>query len=129
MTDNITLSCLIYNDPIDQSFSIEIPQTSTVCNLKKLIKENRKHTFRDVDGDKLMLWKVDIPDDNEAIIKQLIFEDMIFGSTELLIGTRTIAEYFAVQPNKHCIHVIIKGPPGILYAFSWIFFRANSILT
>ena len=76
-----------------------------------------------------MLWKVDIPDDNEAIIRQLIFEDTIFGNTELLIGTRTIAEYFAVQPNKHRIHVIIKQLPGTLYAFSWLFFCANSILT
>ncbi|KAG0045505.1 hypothetical protein BGZ83_009310, partial [Gryganskiella cystojenkinii] len=60
MTDNQwTLFCLI--DGEDTPFSIQIPSSKTIDELKKAIKAEKTPEFDDMAADKLTLWKVSIP--------------------------------------------------------------------
>ncbi|KAG0035316.1 hypothetical protein BGZ81_009812 [Podila clonocystis] len=71
MTNNpLTLFCLADGNPTSNAFSIKIPTNDTIHDLKKLIKAEKTNDFSDVDADKLTLWRVSIPidDDNEIPI-------------------------------------------------------------
>jgi Crinkler effector protein N-terminal domain len=47
------------DDPI-RVFHIKIDGTESVGSLRKAIKEEKKHMFKDVDADALDLWKVNL---------------------------------------------------------------------
>ena len=57
--DNYTLFCLIENISAD-SFSVDINPQKTVGHLRKCIKNEKQNDLKDVDADRLMLWKVDV---------------------------------------------------------------------
>ena len=64
----ITLFCLVHGESAANVFSIKIPQTDTVDDLKDLIKSKKQNKFRNIDADELILWKVNIPDDDEETL-------------------------------------------------------------
>ena len=57
-TGSYTLNCLLLGDALSQIFEIEIAPTKNVAALRRLIKEELKHAFRDIDAKSLMLVKV-----------------------------------------------------------------------
>ncbi|KAF9078942.1 hypothetical protein BGX23_005644, partial [Mortierella sp. AD031] len=62
MTDNrFNLFCLVNGEASSNAFSIKIPSTDTVDDLKDLIKTKKAPRFDDVAADELTLWKVSIP--------------------------------------------------------------------
>ncbi|KAF9342352.1 hypothetical protein BGX26_007713, partial [Mortierella sp. AD094] len=58
MTD-LTLWCIIENDTT--SFSVTIPSSQTVDDLKKTIHAANTATFKNIDSKALILWKARIP--------------------------------------------------------------------
>jgi hypothetical protein len=58
MRSNYKLNCLVLGDDPSHIFSVDIAPTESVSALKDLIKEKKKHAFRDVDADSLKLWNV-----------------------------------------------------------------------
>ncbi|KFH63329.1 hypothetical protein MVEG_10739 [Podila verticillata NRRL 6337] len=66
MTDNrLTLFCLIDGEAMFNAFSVKISSGDTVDDLKDLIKAKKTNDFSDLDADKLTLWRVSIPDDDD----------------------------------------------------------------
>ena len=63
-----TLFCRLEDDPNGSPFPVETDPNRTVGELKKLIKNEKPNDLRDVDSDKLVLWKVSPkkPIQNEA---------------------------------------------------------------
>jgi len=55
---DLNLNCFVYGDEPGRIFPIQIAQTKTVGDLRKAIKDEKKNAFRDVDADRLDLWKV-----------------------------------------------------------------------
>src|SRR5213080_2518600 len=69
MTNTTILFCLIYgDDPTQCAFPIKVSITDTVGDLKKLIKDKKASDFNDITVDKLMLWRVNIPQDELATL-------------------------------------------------------------
>jgi hypothetical protein len=58
MQSNYKLNCLVSGGDLSHIFEIKIAPTESVSALKELIKEKQKHAFRDVDANRLDLWKV-----------------------------------------------------------------------
>jgi hypothetical protein len=58
MSNILELNCWVLGDDPRRVFSVEIVISKTVSALKKLIKDEKKHTFDGIDADLLDLWKV-----------------------------------------------------------------------
>ncbi|KAG1731694.1 hypothetical protein EDB19DRAFT_2007418 [Suillus lakei] len=101
MESNLKLNCFILGDDPDHSFSVDIVQTRTVSDLKKLIKEKNKHEFDGVDAKRLKLWQVDIDPKKE---KKL---DLPHDAKKLQPLTR-LSEVFTVQPEDRHLHIFVE---------------------
>ncbi|OAQ22601.1 hypothetical protein K457DRAFT_25897 [Linnemannia elongata AG-77] len=80
MNDNhLTLFCLVDGEATSNAFSVKIPLSDTIDDLKGLIKTKKTNDFQDVDADKLTLWATnklsmvfdaDLPEDTIHVIVQ-----------------------------------------------------------
>jgi hypothetical protein len=64
MDTPITLNCLAVDDKahiLGDVFALDIPCRALVSRLKGEIKDKKAHDMRDVDADRLMLWKLSSP--------------------------------------------------------------------
>ncbi|KAG0287865.1 hypothetical protein BGZ98_004454, partial [Dissophora globulifera] len=111
MTDNrLSLFCLVDGDAT--SFSIKIPLSDTVDDLKKAIKDEIPDTFNGVDSKNLALWRVSIPVPPKKDRKHISLSDLPSNSREELDETDDVADVFADTPPKKTIHIIVQRPPS-----------------
>ena len=67
MSSILTLFCCVRGDNANRIFSVDIKSSDYVADLKKSIKSENEITFRNLEAKALMLWKADIPvDENFA---------------------------------------------------------------
>ena len=59
--NSLTLFCLVDGEATSNAFSIKIPSSGTVDDLKDLIKTKKVPEFDNIAADKLALWRVSIP--------------------------------------------------------------------
>ena len=102
---SITLLCLVKGNTLANAFPVDIDKDQLVGHLKKVIKAEKQNDFTSIDADKLKLWKVTIPDDQDDLLSNLTLND----GNELL-ATREIGDYWTEKPPKRNIHVIISPP-------------------
>jgi hypothetical protein len=57
----LELNCLVFGQPKERIFQIEIESTKCVSNLKDLIKEKKKPQLDYIAADELDLWKISVP--------------------------------------------------------------------
>ena len=106
----ITLFCLFHGELAQHAFSVSILTTSIIDKLKDVIKEKQPNDLRDIDTNKLVLWKVNIPiDDADAVLKDLILENNEEKGIQELLPMDDITNVFPAPPKKH-IHVIVERP-------------------
>src|SRR5688572_12158534 len=102
---SITLLCLVKGNKTSNAFAVDIDREKLVSHLKKVIKAEKQNDFAGIDADKLKLWKVTIPGDQDEQLKNLILED-----SDELLAIRKISKYFPDSPPEEHIHVIVKLP-------------------
>ncbi|RHZ58297.1 hypothetical protein Glove_374g15 [Diversispora epigaea] len=110
----IILSCLVAGENPSNAFEVEIAKSKSISFLKEVIKEKKKNDFATFDADKLKLWKVDIPTENEnekltAVqnINVNIKDDL--GGEELKPLSK-ISKHFPTEPPEEHIHIIVRRP-------------------
>jgi hypothetical protein len=103
----LELNCLVRGDGTDHVFTIEIVNTKNVSALRKAIKEEKKHKFKHVDADSLILWNVSIPVNNnfQENVKKLDLRD-----EEALSLVKDLSRVFVGEPTRQKVHVIVKAP-------------------
>ncbi|KAH7055052.1 hypothetical protein BKA57DRAFT_452890 [Linnemannia elongata] len=112
MTNNhLTLFCLVDGEATSNAFSVKIPSSDTVDDLKDLIKTKKAPRFDDVAADELTLWHIDYPV-VAANKHQPVLLNAINSPTEL-DPTDDIADVFAETPPKKTIHVLVQRPPPV----------------
>jgi len=113
MTDNrLTLFCLVDGEATSNAFSIKIPSSDTVDELKDLIKIKNPDTFSRVDAKELTLWRVSILDDDNGEEDFPILLDNISGKDrKKLRATSELSDVFEETPPKKTIHIIVQRPP------------------
>ena len=99
-TENYTLYCFIETINVE-AFPVDIDPNKTVGHLKKFIKNEKQNDLKDVDADKLMLWKVDVSEVEEIDLSGL-------GDGNALKSTWSISDYWEGKPSKKQIHVYIR---------------------
>ncbi|KAG0345523.1 hypothetical protein BG005_001273, partial [Podila minutissima] len=110
MTDNrMGLFCLVDGEATSNAFSIKIPSSDTVDDLKDLIKAKIPDTFNGVDAKDLTLWRVSIPVVAVDKHKPIVLNE--FESATELDPTDDVSDIFAEQPPKKTIHIIVQRPP------------------
>jgi hypothetical protein len=107
MATIITLFCMVHGDPVQRAFEIDISNDKSVSCLKDEIKKKKENDFRDIDADKLTLWKVDIPDGDEDAVKNLFKDNKTNGV--MLRPIWKISKWFSKLDGEH-IHVVIERP-------------------
>lgn len=109
----ITLNCVIKDNPIEKQFQIKIDKKEWICELREVIKKNQSDTF--MSGSlSIKLWQVDIDPDNKAVLEQVknadsdsIVESVSEG-TRIIDGFSKIENHFSnLDPNK--IHLVVQG--------------------
>jgi len=91
------------------SFSVTIQSSKTVDDLKKAIKEEKKNDLKDIDADRLTLYKVSIPDGKnlEQSAQQAIRE-----APELDVPSCPLFEEFGTQPKAKTVSIVVTLPEG-----------------
>ncbi|GET59098.1 kinase-like domain-containing protein [Rhizophagus irregularis DAOM 181602=DAOM 197198] len=102
---SITLLCLVKGNTTASAFPIDINKDQLVGHLKKVIKAEKAPEFDNFPADKLRLWKVTIPGDQDDQLRNLILQD-----SDELLAIRKISKYFPDSPPEEHIHVIVKLP-------------------
>ncbi|GET55408.1 hypothetical protein GLOIN_2v1883277 [Rhizophagus irregularis DAOM 181602=DAOM 197198] len=87
------------------AFAVDIDSGKLVSHLKDAIKAKKSPEFDNFPADKLKLWKVTIPGDQDNQLKNLILED-----SDELLAIRKILKYFPDSPPEEHIHVIVSPP-------------------
>jgi hypothetical protein len=112
---SLTLVCLVKGNSLAHAFAVDVESSKLVSHLKKAIKEEKQNDFAYVDADKLKLWKVDIPleEENDKIIAintkiNVNIQDEL-GGVELT-PTSKISKHFSSQPVDEHINIIVQRP-------------------
>src|SRR5690349_12674050 len=101
----ITLLCLVKGNTSASAFAVDIDREKLVSHLKDAIKAKKAPEFENFPADKLKLWKVTIPGDQDDQLRNLILQD-----SDELLAIRKISKYFPDSPAEECIHVIVEPP-------------------
>ena len=105
-----TLICLVQGEFTTNAFAVDIDANKTVSHLRDIIKEKKTIDFCNVDADGLVLWRVNVPADDDSALRALVLvEDETRGIT-MMQPTWDIIDVFPSQPPKRHIHVIIEVP-------------------
>src|SRR3954447_17734434 len=102
---SITLLCLVKGNTLANAFPVDINKDQLVGHLKKVIKAEKQNDFAGIDADKLKLWKVTIPGDQDDQLRNLILQD-----SDELLAIRKISKYFPDSPLEEHIHVLVEPP-------------------
>ena len=87
MSDTIPVICWVYGDK--KSPPVEISREKIVGQLKEAIVTKNPNQFQGIDAKSLDLWKVEIPDNGDAINQN--FE---FKASDILRPTQNLKRYF-----------------------------------
>ncbi|CAG8617706.1 715_t:CDS:2 [Dentiscutata erythropus] len=111
MSDNITLICLVHGDRKDKAFVVEIEKNKPFYFIKKKIKEKKPNTFADVDAKDIVLWKVNVPYNDDTMEVDIVLEDNEqTGVQKLLNPIKKISNIFTVNLADNSIHIIVERP-------------------
>ncbi|KAG0277039.1 hypothetical protein BGZ95_006634 [Linnemannia exigua] len=106
----LTLFCLVDGEATTNAFPVEAESTKTIGNLKELIKTKKTNDFQDVDADKLTLWRVSIPDDDDNELPVLLDT---MPEKKKLKATAKLSKVFDTELPDDTIHVIVQRPPQV----------------
>jgi hypothetical protein len=116
IADIFTLNCIVQGS--QSVFPVKIERTESVGHLKELILAKKPKTFADIEADELELWKLDVPDKYDDILKNLVLEEKPdneegnkYWPVSKMRPTRLISDYIR-KPLMGYVHVAIKLPSG-----------------
>jgi len=103
MTAELTL--FVYVIGLNHSFSVDVERSRTVDYLKKAILREKPNDLKDIDADRLVLYKVELPDgkDLERLASQASKEELEVPSSKL-------SKIFPVDPPEEVVSVLVKVP-------------------
>ncbi|KAK3834551.1 MAG: hypothetical protein J3R72DRAFT_494472 [Linnemannia gamsii] len=87
---------------ISQALSAKIDPIKTVDHLKDLIKAKKTNDFQDVDADKLTLWRVSIPDDDDNDFP-ILFDSV----PEKKLKATKLTKVLDAELPEDTIHIIV----------------------
>ena len=105
MSDILTLNCLVLGEPAANIFEVKIQKSQTVSALREAIRDKKIHSFQHVDANKLILWKVSFPV-NEDFARAI--SDFRFDG-EGLSPMKKLSKLFLDEPEEENVHIIVRS--------------------
>jgi hypothetical protein len=103
------LNCLVLGDDTTHTFPVKIEATESVEALKEAIWTKKTNEFN-IDANKLIIWKVSFPDDENLQQELDKFEP---DKGELLRRPATrLSKVFPNRPEDEHLHILIQHPPS-----------------
>ena len=111
-------------DDASRVFQVEIVNSKTVGDLRKLIKEEKRPAFDHVPADTLVLWKVSIAVNGN--LAESLDPDII--NDDPLLPVNRLSKVFSDPPEDKHLHIIMQALPageldivsiGIRFQFSY----------
>lgn len=122
----IMIFCLVLGDAIEESFPVDFDKGITVGHLKKLIKEEKKNAFANIDSNELRLWKVDIPIGIENKNTKIFAENINdYKGVELLPNATMEAVFHNGPENTKFFSIRIIAQPPVTADKCFAFKRGN----
>ena len=117
LNQTITLKCFLEGE--EGSFPVDINDTMTMSASQKLIKDMKRHTPATIDPNILALYKVNL-DENEEIILKNEFEAIAKRESRVpkLRPEYKLSKYFGVpnRPAEGMVHALVIRPEGECYS-------------
>jgi len=110
MSNTVTLLCLVHGQLGDSAFPIDIEKNKLVGHLKDAIKEKKSNDFQGIDAEKLALWRVSIPDDNDQALTNLELKNDDEKGVKKIRPSDEISDIFPHSPERKHIHIIVVPP-------------------
>ncbi|KAF9083815.1 hypothetical protein BGX23_011091 [Mortierella sp. AD031] len=108
--NTLTLFCLISGDSTSNAFSVKIPSSDTVDDLKNLIKTKQSPDFDDIVAKNLTLWRVSIPaSDEDAEEESIITLNGLDDKTKLGNPRTHLSKLFPETPDDST-YIIVERP-------------------
>jgi len=85
-----------------RSFSVTLAKSETVANLAEAILKERPNDLKNVDADRLDLYKVSLPDD--ATLKQSACQPL---DQKLDVGSEELSQLFPINPPAETVSIIV----------------------
>jgi hypothetical protein len=85
-----------------RSFSVTLAKSETVGNLAEAILKKRPNDLKNVDADRLDLYKVSLPDD--ATLKQSACQPL---DQKLDVGSEELSQLFPINPPAETVSIIV----------------------
>ena len=92
---SITLFCLVKGNTTANAFEVDIEKDKSISHLKKVIKAEKAPEFDNFPVDRLKLWKMSIPGDQDDQLRHLSLE-----GNEELSAINDIGDYWPESPPK-----------------------------
>jgi Crinkler effector protein N-terminal domain len=118
-SDKISLYCLVKGQPFRHAFRIDASSGGDVDSLRELIKEKKRVELKDVDSEKIIVYKTSIPAGDTAALDEAYRQAEKEDGSELCPAD-IIGEVFPSPIGRH-IHVIAKIPGMLLPALPSFF--------
>ncbi|KAF9279971.1 hypothetical protein BGZ88_012440 [Linnemannia elongata] len=110
MSDNpLTLFCLVDGEATSNAFPVSTSTTKTIGDLIDLIKVKFPDTFNGVDAKDLSLWRVTIPDSDDAIPT---FVNGVPENEKKKLRATDKVSVFGAALTEDTIHIIVQRPPS-----------------
>ncbi|KAF9537068.1 hypothetical protein EC957_008885 [Mortierella hygrophila] len=104
--------CLVHGETTSSIFTVVASPDDVVSDLKKLIRTEKTNAFSDIDADKLILWRVSIPDDDDDDDDERpILIDNVPEKKKLKATTK-LSKVFDADLPEDTIHIIVHRPPS-----------------
>ncbi|KAI8599623.1 hypothetical protein EDD21DRAFT_355297 [Dissophora ornata] len=107
MAQSLKIFCLVNGESTSRAFSLSIPTTADIDDLKDLIKSKKTPEFDDIAADKFTVWKVSI-----AVIAASKHDVITLGSLKIkeeLLPTDELSDVFGKEPlPRQTIHIIVQ---------------------
>ena len=112
MKEPIVLRCVTYRRSANNIFRVWIRKDDEVSDLKEVIKEKKQNDFANIDADRLTLWRVSVPvDDNaDAALAGLVLENSKERGIKELRPIDRISVIFPGNLAENHVHVIVQPP-------------------
>ncbi|KAG0053356.1 hypothetical protein BGZ83_001250 [Gryganskiella cystojenkinii] len=110
MTDkSLTLFCVVDGESVSNAFDIAIESAKTVSDFKMAIKHEKAPRFDDIAADKLILWRVSIPEDKQSSVVTITALD---DKTELDKSWIPLSQLFRNDADYNT-YTIVQRPPAL----------------
>jgi hypothetical protein len=101
-----TLFCIVING--ESAFPVDIRSDKTVGALKEEIKKKKEHDFAGFDADRLTLYLINLPDDDD--LAKNVKQPITIKPLTPLKATKQVGDLLPNGPIKETVYILVQTP-------------------